>query len=431
MSEGVLFLKSGRCAWGKCLFCGYGKIQEKVISKNEFKRYLHKFFNSIKIDHIDHIKVFSSGSFLDERQLPRELRKYFISECLNRGIKKVTIESRPEFVTEESIDDFDNLDLEIAMGLEIADNNILKKINKGFYLRDFERAASLIHAKGADVRTYLLVNLPFVENMENSLNTSVEYALKFSDSVVLINLLPHSNSDLFKLWIRGEWNFLSRDEFYRVTKRFASNPKIELDVETFRFVPKFPDELKENLSGVGERYLTHSHFEVWQDYLIRWYIPPTGKKFLLFLPCSYKKPYSKSETHKRIISKLKNLKNYNKIHEIMISNAGVVPREFENYYPFNSYDWDEKKETEEIKMRYIDVTKNRIKKYIQRHIKNYLKIFCFLKYDSESFIALKRACDELGMECRNLLIGDINEPKPLQTDKALNELYRGLKNEIG
>lgn len=87
----------------------------------------------------------------------------------------------------------------------------------------------------------------------------------------------------------------------------------------------------------------------------------------------------------------------------MISSPGVIPREFENYYPFNAYDWDEKEETEEIKERYIEVTAERIKKYLKAHQKNYEKIFSYLKYDSESYQALKKACKNLNLNFENLL----------------------------
>lgn len=249
-----------------------------------------------------------------------------------------------------------------------------------------------------------MVNLPFVEDLNKSLDKSVEYTLKFSNSIVLINLLPHGNTPLFKMWLRGEWNFLSKDEFFHITKRWRSNAKIELDPETFRFIPKFPVEVREQLNGVGEEFLTHSHFEVWQDYLVRWYSPPREKNILLFLPCSYKKPYSESMTHKKIISRLKKNKFYPRMHQVMISNPGLVPREFENYYPFNAYDWDESLETEEIKKRYIEVTAKRIRNYLEVHWGHYKKIFHLLKKESESYKALKKVCGELDIKCERLEI---------------------------
>lgn len=434
MHKKIFFLKSGRCAWGRCIFCGYGKIRYKIKSANDLKEEFNTFFDNLNQGHL-HIKVFGSGSFLDENQVPKEARRYFIKKVKEKGVERLTIESRPEFITDERVKDFAGIDLDIGVGLEVADNVILDKLSKGFHRQDLEKASELIHSHGFNVRAYLLVNPPFVEDIRKSLSNSIKYASRFSDSIVLINLLPHENSELFRMWLRGEWNFLSREEFLDVTKEWKPDPKIELDVETFRFIPRFPKELRENLDGVGEKYLTHPHFEVWQDYLLRWYHPPESKEFLLFLPCSYRKPYSMSNTHKKIINKLSKLSNRLRIHEVMLSNAGVVPREFEDYYPFNSYNWDEKKENPEIRRRYIEVTGERIESYLRNHSRSYQKIFCFLKYDSESYKSLEGCCENLKIKFSNLLSRDtyakIRElGRLLQSEEALNDLYEGLENEI-
>jgi predicted RNA-binding protein len=117
----------------------------------------------------------------------------------------------------------------------------------------------------------------------------------------------------------------------------------------------------------------------------------------------------------------------------MLSNTGVIPREYEDMYPFNAYDWNEKLETEEIKKRYIEVTKRRIKKYLSIHKDSYKKVCCFLKYSSESYQALAAACTELGVQCTNLLSKDTYENikkdgKPLQTVAALDDLYINLNS---
>ncbi|MBN2014653.1 MAG: DUF5591 domain-containing protein [Candidatus Altiarchaeota archaeon] len=433
MPEKIFLLKFGRCKWSKCLFCGYGASEGRKPESENMKRYFDLFFDTLEPE-IDHIKVFGSGSFFDEQQMPAEGRRYFIERCRQAGIRKLMVESRPEFITPGVLGEFSDMQLEVAIGLEVADDRILDKINKGFHLRDFERAVEVLRSKDVKPRTYLLVNLPFVDDVQESLDSSVKYTLKYSDSIVLINLLPHYMSRLMKMWVRGEWSFLSKDEFYDIVGKWMNDPRIGVDVETFRFVPKFPSELREKLSGVGEEYLTHPHFDVWQDYLVRWYEVPKGKEIILFLPCSHRKPYSESETHKKIIEKLNRLKVRDRIHEVMLSNAGVVPREFEDMYPFNAYDWDEGLETEEIKKRYIEVTAERIREYVKAH--SYDGILCFLKYDSESYKALNKACHELDLEFRNLLRMEIYEKikkqkKPLQGEEALSSLSEALKDEIG
>ncbi|OYT26913.1 MAG: hypothetical protein B6U97_02805 [Candidatus Altiarchaeales archaeon ex4484_96] len=68
MSEAVLVLKSGRCEWGKCLFCGYGRIQGDNPSSGVFQKKIDDFIQNLDIN-VKQIKVFGSGSFFDEKQV--------------------------------------------------------------------------------------------------------------------------------------------------------------------------------------------------------------------------------------------------------------------------------------------------------------------------------------------------------------------------
>jgi hypothetical protein len=428
MSVKIFLLKFGRCSHAKCLFCGYGTMDGKRPDYSGIRKEVDDFFLNVAAG--DLVKVFGSGSFLDERQMPPDARTYFIEACRKAGVKQLTIESRPEYIKTEVLEEFAGMDLTIAIGLEVADDKILDKMNKGFHRKDFERAAAVLRTNGVKVRAYLLVNPPHVADVQKSLDSSVKYALKCADSVVFINLLPHYASRLMKMWLRGEWNYLSKPEFDKAVEKWRNDPRIEMDAETFRFTPKFPPALQEKLSGVGEEYLTHPHFEVWQDYIIRWYTRPKEKDTVIFLPCSHQKPYSESRTHRGIIAKLEEAGLRDRVHEVMLSNAGVIPREFENMYPFNAYDWDESLETEEIKVRYIQVTARRIKKYLSAQ--KYGKVLCFLKYSSESYKALKEACSALGLDFRNLLSEETyekirGEARPMQTEAALSDLLEGLK----
>lgn len=429
MAERILVLKSGACSWAKCCFCGYGRIPGKVPAFAGMRKDFDSFFRDVQKG--DTVKVFGSGSFLDVKQVPLEARAYFIEKFKESGAQKLFIESRPEYINEAALKEFARIELSVAIGLEVADDALLDKINKGFHVKDYANAADTIHKCGAKVRTYLLVNPPYAKDIKKTLDKSVEYALIHSDTLVLINLLPHGNTPLMKMWLTGTWNFLSREDFRKVTDRWKNESRIDLDEETFRFIPKFPEQAKESLRGVGEAFLTHPHFEVWQDFLQRWYHPPEEKDILLFLPCSYTKPYSRSRTHQGIIEALRKTDKYSRIHQVMLSNTGVIPREFEDMYPFNAYDWDEKLETEEIKKRYIEVTKRRIKKYLSAHKGSYKKIVCFLKYSSESYQALAAACTDLGVPCINMLSKETyekikNNGKPLQSEAALGDLYNNI-----
>ena len=69
------------------------------------------------------------------------------------------------------------------------------------------------------------------------------------------------------------------------------------------------------------------------------YKKPPHKKVLLFLPCSAKKPYSFSRTHKAFRRAIAECGNRSVVHEVIITSPlGVVPREVELFYPAQQYD---------------------------------------------------------------------------------------------
>ena len=88
----------------------------------------------------------------------------------------------------------------LAIGLEIADDKILTKLNKPFRLKDYEEFVKKAKSYGFGVRTYLLVNAPF--STKEDLKKSVEYAKKWSDEIVLINLYPHKDAPIIYSWLQ-------------------------------------------------------------------------------------------------------------------------------------------------------------------------------------------------------------------------------------
>lgn len=349
-------------------------MEARKKSIHELKKEIDNFFRKNKFKKL---KVFASGSFLDDNQFPRTIRKYLAGKC--KGIE-LTIESRPEFITDENLKDFSQTKLTVAIGLESADNEVLKKYNKGFTTEDYIRAAKVLKRNNCKLRTYLMVGLPF----KNNLKKSVDFARKYSDEIVLINTFPHSLAPIYELWIKGKWKPLDKKQFEKTVKPFKN---VETDFDNFAFVPRIPKNKQEQIRGATKNELLHPHFEVWQDYFCRFYERPKEKNYVLFVPCTYTKPYSRSRLHKEILKLVP--KNF---HIVVISSPGVIPYEFSGKYPFANYDWPEWEETEEIKKLYIKITAKRVENYLRSQ--KYKKYFCFLK-PSETFFALEKACKKL------------------------------------
>jgi archaeosine synthase len=66
---------------------------------------------------------------------------------------------------------------------------------------------------------------------------------------------------------------------------------------------------------------------------------PVHARILLLLPCSARKPYSASRSHRRFRQAIMASKNPSAVHEVIVTSPlGLVPRELERFYPARAYD---------------------------------------------------------------------------------------------
>lgn len=201
-------------------------------------------------------------------------------------------------------------------------------------------------------------------------------------------------------------------------------------------IPTFTDKDYIGINGVGIRQLTHPHFEEWFRYIITVYDPPKPPRICLFVPCTAIKPYYNSPIHGVINKAIYKYEDY--IHKIVISNAGIIPYEFADQYPFNSYDWNPQFETEEIKNKYIELTTNRLISFFNKHSTKYLTFISYLRPDAEELIALKIASqitkiniiniDVNIRDCDNILPDTSDRDLVLTLEHNLDKLRQTIEN---
>jgi archaeosine synthase len=69
------------------------------------------------------------------------------------------------------------------------------------------------------------------------------------------------------------------------------------------------------------------------------YSPPSHKRVLVLLPCSAKKPYHTSKTHRMFSSAIHTGDHDVLVHEVIVTSPlGIVPRELDVFFPASSYD---------------------------------------------------------------------------------------------
>src|SRR5437016_7753520 len=73
--------------------------------------------------------------------------------------------------------------------------------------------------------------------------------------------------------------------------------------------------------------------------IVERYAKPPSARVLLLLPCSARKPYSASRSHRRFREAIQACKNPSVVHEVIVTSPlGLIPRELERFYPAGAYD---------------------------------------------------------------------------------------------
>ncbi len=113
-----------------------------------------------------------------------------------------------------------------------------------------------------------------------------------------------------------------------------------LDNECYEFTEARAPVLRTGqLFATSKESLARVEVERFRRRIVHRYAKPASTRVALILPCSARKPYSESRTHRRLDYTLTGIGNRASVHElIMTSPLGLVPRELERVYPAAHYD---------------------------------------------------------------------------------------------
>jgi len=106
----VIIFKTRGCSWSLnsgCTMCGYfnDSILEKVSDEDLLSQF-DKAMESYSGEKI--VKIFTSGSFLDDSEIPSIVRKKILTR-LTKTSDKISVESRPDFITDKKLNDIKNI----------------------------------------------------------------------------------------------------------------------------------------------------------------------------------------------------------------------------------------------------------------------------------------------------------------------------------
>jgi|Deesub1362A_J573_1020465.scaffolds.fasta_scaffold00187_37 hypothetical protein len=174
--------------------CGYIRDTDPGVTQQDLLKQFYSALSALaeKSDVPDVVKIFTSGSYFDSREVSKDTREKISLKLEELEIKKLIVESRPEFVTEEVLDEFDGrkFQLEVGIGLESASDFVRDiLVNKGFTFQEFEDAAKFLRHRGFRVKAYLLLKPPFLSESE-AIADVVHSAVRIKKLVDVVSINP-------------------------------------------------------------------------------------------------------------------------------------------------------------------------------------------------------------------------------------------------
>jgi len=181
----TIILNTGGCRWaraGGCTMCGYvaesvegGSVSHEALLDQIDAALAHEREEGVEAGLV---KIYTSGSFLDEREASAETRAAVAETFADRD--RIVVESLPDFVDEDALRTFTDrgLAVDVAIGLETATDRVRHDcVNKYFDFADFEDACAAtrevadatdldVDGPAAGVKAYLLMKPPFLSEGE-------------------------------------------------------------------------------------------------------------------------------------------------------------------------------------------------------------------------------------------------------------------------
>lgn len=129
-----------------------------------------------------------------------------------------------------------------------------------------------------------------------------------------------------------------------VERRLANDP---WNTAVLRHLDLRHSDLLESCTPVaGGEILAYAHESLTRPEVVRFrrrvqerYAKPPSARVLLLIPCSARKPYSASRSHRKFREALLACGNPSVVHEVIVTSPlGLIPRELERFYPARAYD---------------------------------------------------------------------------------------------
>ena len=208
-----------------CIFCNQRSIsgQQKMITKEEIEKTIEFYLKNIKDKEAKIEVAFFGGSFTGIDKQKQEEFLQVAYEYIKQGkIDSIRISTRPDYINKQILKRLKKYEVEtIELGVQSANDYILKRANRGHSFADVKKASKLIRWYGFKLGHQMMVGLPESTRLDE-INTAKELIKLKPKMVRIYPVLVIKNTRLEKEFLDEKYTPLTVVQAVETCKKIVS-----------------------------------------------------------------------------------------------------------------------------------------------------------------------------------------------------------------
>ena len=206
-----------------CVFCNQKSIsgQTKQVTKEDVKEIIEEHLKYIKKDSKVEVAFFG-GSFTGiEEEKQEELLSAAYEYIKQKKVESIRISTRPDYIDKKILKRLKKYKVKtIELGVQSANDYILKKAGRGHTFSDVEKASKLIRWYGFNLGHQMMVGLPESTTVDE-INTAKQLIKLKPKMVRIYPVLVIKNTKLEKDYNNGKYKPLTVTQAVEVCKELV------------------------------------------------------------------------------------------------------------------------------------------------------------------------------------------------------------------
>lgn len=198
-----------------CIFCSEKGSGEHLNSTESIRNQVREYFKSYKAERANKFIAYFQN-FTNTYDTIENLKLKYDSSLIDNRIVALAIATRPDCINEDICKLLktyaDRYYVWVELGLQTANDNTGKIINRGYTSSQFTRAIELLNKYNIDVVTHIMVGLP--NENDKDLKNTVDFINKHSIQGLKIHCTyVVKNTQLATMYNNGLYNPISLDYY--------------------------------------------------------------------------------------------------------------------------------------------------------------------------------------------------------------------------